>query len=87
MSLGEMGFGRYKKPFIEHLTREIIEKGQLRNCKASLQRYWHPLVYEEDTPTYKLKTKEDPEDREESVFFIHMKNRILFPFLSLTLES
>ena len=68
MCLGELGFGCYKKPLVSQLEKEI-EKGKLIGCKQSLYNFWKPLAFEEDTPAYKKKTKEEPEDRSASVFF------------------
>ena len=38
-SLGELGFVRYKKPLVEHLTEEIEKTGELQLCKKALQRF------------------------------------------------
>ncbi|KAL6063099.1 Opioid growth factor receptor [Balamuthia mandrillaris] len=71
ISLGELGFGRYKKPWLKHFEEEM-EKGLLRNCHTPYRRYWRMLAYEEDSEAYVAKTKEEPEDRTESVFFSHL---------------
>eukprot|EP01102_Stenamoeba_stenopodia_P012171 TRINITY_DN3808_c0_g1_i3.p1 TRINITY_DN3808_c0_g1~~TRINITY_DN3808_c0_g1_i3.p1 ORF type:complete len:195 (+),score=49.30 TRINITY_DN3808_c0_g1_i3:747-1331(+) len=68
VSLGEMGFVRYKKPFVEHLSKEIKERGLLSGCYDSLTRFWEPLL-KETTQGYINKTLERPEDREESILF------------------
>jgi hypothetical protein len=69
VSLGELGFGRYKLPLLAHLRREV-SNGSLSAARDSLNNFWARLVLEEDTPAYKYKTREDgPQDRGESVFF------------------
>ncbi|KAL6063431.1 Lethal factor domain protein [Balamuthia mandrillaris] len=73
--LGQMGFGQYKRPFLEHLETEITENGQLQQCAESLNKFWKFLAEDEDSEKYKKKTKEEPEDREPSVFFEHMKSK------------
>lgn len=69
VSLGELGFGRYKRPLVDHLAAEVRDGG-LSNAKDSLEKFWQPLAYEEHTVRYKSKTREHgPEDRGESAFF------------------
>lgn len=72
-SLGELGFARYKKPLVDFFNREILENHQLPSCRHSLLNYWQKCL-EVDTVQYRRKTLEDPEDREDSVFFYHMDN-------------
>lgn len=68
-SLGELGFGRYKRLLLAHLRREV-EEGHLSEARDSLENFWARLVEEEDTPSYRRKTREDgPQDRGESIFF------------------
>jgi len=66
-SLGELGFARYKRPFVEHLQKEI-EDGILSNCKSSFEKFWLPLL-DEKTKWYVQKTLETEADREDSVYF------------------
>ncbi|ELR17172.1 opioid growth factor receptor (ogfr) region protein, putative [Acanthamoeba castellanii str. Neff] len=70
-SLGELGFQRYKKPLLDFLTKEITQNRQLPNCRSSLMGFWSKTL-DYSSPSYKAKTKEDPDDREDSVFFRHM---------------
>jgi len=69
ISLGHLGFFRYKQPFIEFLTKEMEKNKKLQKCRNSLENHWKPLVYGVGTKQYLEKTLELPEDREESVFF------------------
>jgi hypothetical protein len=39
-SLGQLGFERYQKQFVEHLKVEIEENGLLKNCRDSFKNYW-----------------------------------------------
>jgi len=39
-SLGELGFSRYKKPWIDFLKKEILENKELQNCRSSLIKFW-----------------------------------------------
>lgn len=71
-SLGELGFQRYKKPWLDFLTNEITQNRQIPNCRSSLAGFWSKTI-DYASPMYKSKTKEDPEDREDSVFFRHME--------------
>ncbi|ELR16642.1 opioid growth factor receptor (ogfr) region protein, putative, partial [Acanthamoeba castellanii str. Neff] len=74
-SLGQLGFGRYKKPLFLHFRKEIMENKQIPHSKAPMSRFWEPLVMNEDDPVYKAKTKErGPQDRQESIFFTHLAN-------------
>jgi len=41
--LGELGFEQYKRPFLEHLVREIHQKNLMR-CMSSLINYWIPVL-------------------------------------------
>jgi len=66
ISLGELGFGRYKEPLLNFLAIEV--NSGLRNCKESFDRFWKRLV-QVDTQWYFEKTRETAEDREESIFF------------------
>lgn len=68
MSLGELGFVRYKIPLVEFFEKEIESTGRLDHCKYSLKEFWKPLC-DPSLPGYKKKTREEAEDREESVFF------------------
>eukprot|EP01087_Luapelamoeba_hula_P023896 TRINITY_DN8915_c0_g2_i1.p1 TRINITY_DN8915_c0_g2~~TRINITY_DN8915_c0_g2_i1.p1 ORF type:complete len:299 (+),score=97.95 TRINITY_DN8915_c0_g2_i1:383-1279(+) len=72
MSLGELGFVRYKKPLVTFFQTEIEENGQLEDCSDSYRKFWRPLAFDEDSASYALKTRESPSDRSESVFFTHM---------------
>lgn len=58
-SLGQLGFERYQKMFVQHLKTEIEEHGLLKNCRDNLKNYWS---------TY-LKLGDDYKN--ESVFFQH----------------
>lgn len=68
ISLGELGFHRYKRPLLEALTAEV-ESGTLSNAARSLHTFWRPLVEQEDSAPYRAKTLEDPEDRAEGCLF------------------
>jgi len=67
-SLGELGFHRYKKPFLEALAAEVA-CGKLGNAAQSLHSFWAPLVEQEDSPGYAQKTRETAEDRVEGCLF------------------
>jgi hypothetical protein len=71
VSLGELGFGRWKRPLLEAFGREIMDQGLLPACRESFHRYWTPLVMNTagSHSWYARKTKETAEDEEESVFF------------------
>ncbi|KAL6059640.1 VARLMGL domain-containing protein, variant 2 [Balamuthia mandrillaris] len=73
VSLGEMGFRKYKMPFALHVKEEIEKHGELKNCKKNLARHWIGLVTKETDAEYEKKTKETREDRENSVFFKEME--------------
>jgi len=62
-SLGQLGFERYQKRFVEHLKTEIEEHGLLKNCRDNFKNYWS---------TY-LKLGED--FKNESVFFQHAQTQ------------
>ncbi|PRP72764.1 hypothetical protein PROFUN_07664 [Planoprotostelium fungivorum] len=66
-SLGELGFARYKKPFVEHLRTEV-QDGELKRCERSFNDFWVKLL-DENSKWYITKTLEAPADREESVYF------------------
>jgi hypothetical protein len=68
ISLGELGFHRYKRPLLEALTAEV-DSGTLSNAARSLDTFWRPLVEQEDSAPYRAKTLEDPEDRAEGCLF------------------
>lgn len=38
-SLGELGLGKYKKPFVEFLTKEVLS-GTISGCSSSLTDFW-----------------------------------------------
>eukprot|EP01121_Diplochlamys_sp_Union-15-3_P001834 TRINITY_DN11597_c0_g1_i1.p1 TRINITY_DN11597_c0_g1~~TRINITY_DN11597_c0_g1_i1.p1 ORF type:complete len:153 (+),score=18.90 TRINITY_DN11597_c0_g1_i1:72-530(+) len=73
MSLGELGFVRYKEPLVNHWKNEILNNNLLQSCKSSLLRFWEPLTHH-DTPEYIKKTGETDEDREPSIFFHHLEH-------------
>jgi len=62
-SLGQLGFERYQKMFVQHLKTEIEDNGLLKNCKENFKNYWS---------TY-LKLGE--EFKNESVFFQHAQSQ------------
>merc|ERR1712224_125993 len=66
-SLGEMGFARYKRPFLERLQAEVDE-GMLV-YGDSCDQFWKPLVDGEGSEAYRAKTLEEPEDRAEGCLF------------------
>lgn len=39
-SLGELGFERFKLPFLLHVATEVFDTGELEGCKRSLLDYW-----------------------------------------------
>ena len=63
-SLGELGFGRYKRPFYERLRAEV-DNGTLASAERSCYDFWKPLVEEEASESYKDSTLEEPGDRAE----------------------
>eukprot|EP00736_Rhodelphis_marinus_P006040 Rmarinus@m.7971 len=67
-SLGELGFRRYKKPFIDFMYHEIFVAKALPACKRSYRDYWSFTLMEDD-PLYQKKTLETKQDLEDSVFF------------------
>ena len=68
ISLGELGFRRYKLPLVETLRKEV-DCGALANAKGSLEKFWLPLVEGEGTAWYTAKTLEHPSDRAEGALF------------------
>ena len=68
MSLGQMGFRRYKEPLVKHLKKEADDDGPLKSCARSLDKFWLPML-DEGSAAYRKKTLENDEDRTESVFF------------------
>jgi len=71
VSLGQLGFGRYRAPLLAQLSHEVGE-GLLgeHKAKVSLAEYWEPLVHEVDSEWYAAETLESgPEDREEGCLF------------------
>ena len=70
-SLGQLGFTRYKKPFIVALERVV--KDAVPNARRSLQDYWKATL-DYDTENYRRETLEIPEDREPSVFFATLES-------------
>lgn len=68
VSLGELGFHRYKRPFLERLQAEV-DDGALSNARRSLADFWAPLVHDEGSDGYTRKTLEDEADREEGCLF------------------
>jgi len=66
-SLGELGFRRYKAPFLEALKAEI-DAGMLSNARRSYEDFWCKLL-DEESAWYKQKTLESPEDRDEGCLF------------------
>ncbi len=75
-----MGFRRYKEPLVQHFQKEINENGELQKCKRSLKSFWLPLLNENSAAylfiathsSYIRKTKENPGDRADSIFFKHL---------------
>ena len=67
-SLGELGFRRYKAPFLAALRTEVAA-GRLARATDSLERFWAPLVEEEGAEWYARKTLEEPADRAEGCLF------------------
>lgn len=51
MSLGELGFVRYKANLLDHWRTEILENGKLKGCRSSFKNYWEPLL-KHDTVEY-----------------------------------
>jgi hypothetical protein len=74
VSLGELGFKRYKAPLLEALRVEIFEHRQLPACRKSFGDFWQGLVTDEGEPWYVRKTREtSDDDRAESVFFAELE--------------
>ena len=70
VSLGELGFRRYKAPLLEALRVEIFDNNQLKACRKSFVDFWQGLVTDEGEPWYVKKTRETSDaDRTESIFF------------------
>lgn len=75
VSLGELGCGRYKRPLLDHLTREV-KSGALSAAQQSCDSFWVRLVDDEDTPAYRRKTREDgPDDRGVSAYLMQLDVR------------
>jgi hypothetical protein len=62
-SLGQLGFERYQKAFVQHLKKEIEENGLLKNCRESFKNYWSNYL------------KLGDEFKNESVFFQHAQSQ------------
>jgi hypothetical protein len=43
-SIGFLGLKEFKKPFLEHVAKEIVENGELRACSDSFVRFWIPTL-------------------------------------------
>jgi hypothetical protein len=43
-SIGFLGLAEWKKPFLEHVAKEIVENGELRACGDSFVRFWIPTL-------------------------------------------
>ena len=67
-SLGELGFQRYKRPFLEALNA-AVDDGTLARAARSYNDFWRPLVEQEDSQGYREKTLEEPADRTEGCLF------------------
>eukprot|EP01117_Protostelium_nocturnum_P014032 TRINITY_DN5301_c0_g1_i1.p1 TRINITY_DN5301_c0_g1~~TRINITY_DN5301_c0_g1_i1.p1 ORF type:complete len:273 (+),score=65.55 TRINITY_DN5301_c0_g1_i1:1-819(+) len=74
ISLGELGFRKYKQPFVEFLSEEV-KNGALSACKRSLEMFWKPMLNEKSAAYIKKTLETSDEDREESVFFRDVPNR------------
>lgn len=61
ISLGQVGFQRYKMPFFERLQAEV-EGGTLASAADSCRDFWKPLACEEASASYKDRTLEEPAD-------------------------
>jgi len=62
-SLGQLGFERYQKGFVQHLKNEIEEHGLLKNCRDNFKNYWSTYL------------KLGDEFKNESVFFQHAQTQ------------
>ena len=70
VSLGQLGFWRYRAPLLAHLRQEVGEGQMGERAKRSLAEYWEPLVGEVDGEWYRAETLESgPQDREEGCLF------------------
>ena len=67
-SLGQLGFARYKQPWMDFVAKQLQSHKLLSNCEKSFKTFWIPLC-DPSTPGYAEKTKEVPEDGYESIFF------------------
>lgn len=67
-SLGELGFRRYKAPFLAALQREIDE-GHLPRAAKAYESFWWPLVHSEGSAWYVDKTSEEAGDLAEGCLF------------------
>jgi hypothetical protein len=68
LSLGHLGFTRYKEPLLRFFEKVIVKEGHLHYSHKSLVYYWQKTI-EYDSKEYITKTRELPEDREDSIFF------------------
>ena len=62
-SLGQLGFERYQKGFVQHLKTEIEEHGLMKNCRDNFKNYWSTYL------------KLGDEFKNESVFFQHAQDQ------------
>jgi len=62
-----LGFSKWKKPLCDFLESEI-NGGQLQSCKGALERFWKKTL-EVNSKEFREKTKEEPDDRRDSVYF------------------
>eukprot|EP01102_Stenamoeba_stenopodia_P001873 TRINITY_DN11696_c0_g1_i1.p1 TRINITY_DN11696_c0_g1~~TRINITY_DN11696_c0_g1_i1.p1 ORF type:complete len:416 (-),score=59.12 TRINITY_DN11696_c0_g1_i1:11-1258(-) len=79
VSLGQLGFSRYKQPFLEALRREVSptdkKTGPLTKVARSFTEWWAPTCTEDDSSDYRKRTLENgPEDRIPSVLFEHIES-------------
>jgi hypothetical protein len=68
ISLGELGFHRYRRPLIELLRREV-EHGLLPAAVISLRDFWLPLLDEASEAYEELTLEEEGADREDGCLF------------------
>jgi hypothetical protein len=70
ISLGQLGFVRYRAPLLHALEREIDAGTLGARAAAASSEYWHPVVFDEDSVAYQELTLEaGADDREEGVLF------------------
>ncbi|KAL6063517.1 Opioid growth factor receptor-like protein 1 [Balamuthia mandrillaris] len=75
LSLGQLGFVRYKEPLVQHFMVEIGENGLLPDCKEPLYKEWLPLL-SHDTMEYKERAQwESPADRQPSILFAKLEKQ------------